>query len=215
MVVDDVVENRTVLGRMLEMIGADVVTVTCGEDALRRASAEVFNVVFLDVLMPGMDGFEAVARLRKLEAGPGLRVVATSAAVLAHERKRYDAAGFDDVLAKPISVKALNECLRRVAGVEFVFDAAPDGSASRRWSHQTAMAEAASLPDLVAGRLREACNLSSVTGARECAGELERLGLAGGHLARCLRECLQTFDLTPIGEIMGDTAPALNVAGRA
>jgi hypothetical protein len=74
--------------------------------------------------------------------------------------------------------------------------------------------EAASLPTSTLERLREACSLSSVTGARESFEDLVRLGLGDGDLARCLRECLGHFDLTPIAELIGEGSALIEAAAR-
>jgi two-component system sensor histidine kinase/response regulator len=69
LVVDDQEANVRVLGDMLGQLGFEIVPVTSGEDALKRLAAHPADLVLLDVLMPGLDGFEVCRRIR---AQPGL-----------------------------------------------------------------------------------------------------------------------------------------------
>jgi CheY-like chemotaxis protein len=102
---------------MLEALGHEVTLADDGQRVLQAlASSEPFDVVLMDVQMPGMDGFEALAAIRRGELVDGSRtpVVALTAHTMAGDRARCLQAGFDDYLAKPIRAAALAEALERV-----------------------------------------------------------------------------------------------------
>jgi len=75
------------------------------------------DLVFLDVQMPEMDGFEATAAIRRMERDTGrrVRIVAMTAHAMSGDRKRCLGAGMDDYVAKPISVKEIDRILVQVA----------------------------------------------------------------------------------------------------
>ena len=82
-----------------------------GRDALAKLRAEKFDVVFMDVRMPVMDGLACVQAIRRGEAGHdniGLRVVALTANALKGDREKYLDAGMDDYIAKPIDFEELD-----------------------------------------------------------------------------------------------------------
>jgi CheY-like chemotaxis protein len=159
-----------------------------------------------------MDGFETARHLRAMAPGPGVPIIATSAAAFIHERERYAEAGFREVLTKPIPFERLVECLTRVLGVRFELDRAVEES--DRWTEQGAAEEAALLPVALREELREAADTCSVTEARRCAAEVERLCGSDGHLARCVRECLGAFDLAPIAAVLSVAVPTVEAVAE-
>jgi PAS domain S-box-containing protein len=91
----------------------------CGEEALEILAAERFDLVFMDIEMPGLGGLETTRRLRAMEGLRGAArtpVVALSAHVLAPEREAARAAGMDDFLAKPFSRAELLSAIERQTG---------------------------------------------------------------------------------------------------
>lgn len=122
LVVDDNAINQTVARAILEAAGAAVATVGDGHTALARLRIEDFDVVLMDVHMPGMDGVEAVRRIRSGQGGRiDLPVVALTADAMAGDAERLLAQGFDDAHPKPIRPAGL---LATVAGMRIVDAAA-------------------------------------------------------------------------------------------
>jgi len=113
---EDNLVNQKVASRVLEKHGHHIVTAANGRLALERLAAESFDLVLMDVQMPEVDGFEAVASIRKMEEGTGthLPVVAMTAHAMQGDRERCLAAGMDGYLSKPLNVKELLAVLRAV-----------------------------------------------------------------------------------------------------
>jgi len=109
---------------MLEKRGHTVVVVADGHQALMTLEKECFDLVFMDVQMPGMDGFEVTTALREKEkiTGNHLRIVAMTAHAMKGDRERCLEAGMDGYIAKPIHVKDL---IRAVEGVTCPAEAGP------------------------------------------------------------------------------------------
>ncbi|MBI1683346.1 PAS domain S-box protein [Caulobacter hibisci] len=115
LVVEDNATNRMVARRILEMLGAAVETAEDGLSGV-EAAERGFDLILMDVQMPGVDGLEASRRIRALPGPVGATpIVALTANVLAHQRATYLAAGMNGVAAKPISPTALLAEIVRVA----------------------------------------------------------------------------------------------------
>ncbi len=111
LIAEDNTVNQLVMSRLLQKRGHRVVVAENGRIALERAHRESFDIIFMDIEMPEMDGFEATALLR---ADPKLRdawVVALTAHGSAQDRQRCLDAGMNDYLAKPIDPKELDRVL--------------------------------------------------------------------------------------------------------
>jgi CheY-like chemotaxis protein len=114
LVVDDNSVNRLIARRMFERVGAMVAEASDGPDALALLAHTRPDLVLMDLQMPGMDGYEALAILRERERG--LRrtcVVAFTAHASSDERAAARLAGFDDYLTKPLTAESVAECMRR------------------------------------------------------------------------------------------------------
>ena len=108
LVVDDNLANQMVARAILEAVGAVVAVANDGHAALARLRMEDFDVVLMDVHMPGMDGVEAVRRIRAGEAGRSdLPVVALTADAMVGDAERLLAQGFDDAHPKPVQPAGL------------------------------------------------------------------------------------------------------------
>lgn len=115
LVVDDNVDAADTTAMLLEDLGCDVRAVYSGEAAVAMAAAWHPTVVFMDLGMPGMDGFAAGERLRSLPNGGDLTLVALSGWGQARDRDRSLRAGFDQHLTKPVDPEILRQLVRDVA----------------------------------------------------------------------------------------------------
>lgn len=113
LVVDDHPINLLLARDLLHSLQVDVVTAADGTEALRAAVGGRFDIVFLDVQMPGMDGLEVCRRLHEQLADTCPPVVALTAHAFPHEREQFLAAGMDECLTKPVSGSHLASCLGR------------------------------------------------------------------------------------------------------
>jgi len=124
LVVDDNSVNQTVARAILEAAGASVVTAGDGHTALARLRIEDFDVVLMDVHMPGMDGGEVVRRMRAGEGGRvDMPVVALTADAMVGDAERLLAQGFDDAHPKPIQPAGLLATVARLRSGVVVVEA--------------------------------------------------------------------------------------------
>ncbi|MBV9493702.1 MAG: response regulator [Acidobacteria bacterium] len=110
---EDEAINRIVLLGMLEHRGYHADAVTSGEEALRALAETPYDVIFMDIQMPGMDGLDVTRRIRKT-ATRQPHIIALTAHALAGDRERCLAAGMNDYLSKPIDMGQLEAALERV-----------------------------------------------------------------------------------------------------
>jgi PAS domain S-box-containing protein len=119
LVAEDNEFNADLIRQLLQRRGCDVRIASNGTDAVALARAGAFDLMLLDLHMPGMDGFEVIMRLREVERRTGghLPVVALTARARAEDRERCLAAGMDDFLAKPVRADVLWSAIARTTGV--------------------------------------------------------------------------------------------------
>ena len=123
LVVDDTELNRDLLLRRLQRDGHTVAAASDGSEALRRLAAEPFDVVLLDVMMPGLDGFAVLERMQADPALRQVRVVIVSAVDDVNSVARGIEMGADDYLTKPINPVLLNARLTAALAKKRVADA--------------------------------------------------------------------------------------------
>src|SRR5690606_25943218 len=102
---EDNVVNQRVAMAMLRKAGHEVVLVERGQDAVATTAAERFDLVLMDLQMPGMGGLEAIGAIRERERRQGghLPIVALTAHALKGDREQALAAGADGYVAKPLT----------------------------------------------------------------------------------------------------------------
>ncbi len=113
LIAEDNPVNQLLLKRLLEKRGHSVKVASNGRLALQAIEKDAFDLVFMDVQMPVLDGLEAVAALRAREAATGARltVIAVTAHAMTGDRERCLEAGMDGYLTKPLNPRKLDELL--------------------------------------------------------------------------------------------------------
>lgn len=113
--VEDDAMNRRVVGDMLRVVGADMTEAADAETGLKLIETSIFNVILMDLRMPGMDGFEAIREIRaRGDDKASLPVIVVTADTALDLRERCMAVGADDVIRKPIAMGALLNSLGRM-----------------------------------------------------------------------------------------------------
>ncbi len=105
--------NQQVGLAMLAKLGIAVRVANDGEEAVKLAATEAFDLILMDCHMPVLDGYEASAAIRASEHAPRVPIVALTANVMEGNRERCLAAGMDDFLAKPYALEQLQSTLQR------------------------------------------------------------------------------------------------------
>ena len=104
LVVEDNDKNMKLFRDVLQATGYRTLEATTGEDAVDLAAEHSPDLVLMDAQLPGIDGFEALRRLRDDERTAGICVVALTAQAMEGDRERFLEAGFDGYISKPVDV---------------------------------------------------------------------------------------------------------------
>jgi len=119
LIVEDNATNRMIATKLLQNLGAVVATAPDGLTGVEAAAQGGFDLILMDVQMPGIDGLEAARRIRAMGGSVGATpIVALTANVLSHQRQSYLEAGMDGVVGKPISPAVLLAEISRLAAVD-------------------------------------------------------------------------------------------------
>jgi len=149
LVVDDSAENRAVFFSLLEPLGFEIREAGNGEEGLEQARQFLPDLLILDLVMPGMDGFELACRLRQLPEFQQTIVLASSATVFESYQLQSREAGCNDFLPKPIQAKDLLETIGYYLELSWVYqktDELPNQLPEAKANSSQAMQNAAIIP---------------------------------------------------------------------
>ncbi len=122
LMVDDNSMNRKIFAHLLEPTQMKVTTVSSGQKCLDIVTKEHFDIIFMDHLMPDMDGVETLRRLKELEGNLCVNspVIALTANAFTGAEEKYKAMGFDDFLPKPIATEKLENLIQILLPPEYI-----------------------------------------------------------------------------------------------
>jgi len=120
LVVEDNERNLKLLRDVLQYAGYVVRAARTAEDGIALAVSDPPDLVLMDLQLPGIDGVEALRRLRETPRTANIPVVAVTAQAMKQDRERVRQAGFDGYVEKPISVRAFPDQVRRFLPAEEV-----------------------------------------------------------------------------------------------
>jgi PAS domain S-box-containing protein len=122
LVADDKWENRSVINNLLSPIGFEVVEANNGEEGWRQILTFQPDLVITDLLMPELDGFGLIGRIRQSEEFNKIIIIVSSASVFESDQHRSIEAGGNDFLPKPVQAIALFQKLRQHLNLEWLYE---------------------------------------------------------------------------------------------
>jgi signal transduction histidine kinase/CheY-like chemotaxis protein len=200
LVVDDRASNRAVLSGLLVSVGCEVREATTGLETLEKVTEFRPDIVFLDLLMPEMNGMEVAKRILGADDGNGVspKIVAHTASALAQHREEALAAGCVDFIAKPIHAVRLYQCLEQHLRIRFLVE---ERTADAESSDED-LSEGLVLPPELVARLMVAAELHSTTALKAGLSELVALGPPAEKLAVTLRHLMRSYDMDGIQRLL-------------
>jgi two-component system cell cycle response regulator len=166
LVVDDILPNVKLLEAKLASEYYDVLTAMNGEEALRRVSDESPDLVLLDVMMPGMDGFEVCTKIKANPKTAHIPVVMVTALTDAQDKVRGLEAGADDFLSKPINDIALMARVRSLVRLKMSTD---------EWRIRANTANQLGVVDEASGAVKETAEQANILIIEDKDFELNRM----------------------------------------
>ena len=121
LVVDDHPENRLLLLDLLKLPGFEIILAENGLEAIKQAQQHQPDLIFMDLVMPVMTGFEAVVAIRRIPELAAIPIIAISASVLEGDQAQCILIGCNDFLNKPIEVERIFAMLQKHLQLEWVY----------------------------------------------------------------------------------------------
>lgn len=147
LIVDDDHDNRNVFRMLLEPLGFRITEAIHGQDALIKAQITPFHLILMDLVMPGMDGFETTRHLRQIPALRDVAIIAISANAFEHTRHQSLAAGCQAFLTKPLHIDTFLDCIASSLQLEWIYPAEHNAELPNpRASQDAAIGLSAALP---------------------------------------------------------------------
>jgi signal transduction histidine kinase/CheY-like chemotaxis protein/HPt (histidine-containing phosphotransfer) domain-containing protein len=117
LLVDDNMVNRQVAGEILKKSGCEVVLAVNGQDAINKSQKRHYDVIFMDIQMPDMDGVTATKKIKELGIKELAPIVAMTAYSMKEDKERFIKSGLDDYISKPIKATELLNKIRNILNI--------------------------------------------------------------------------------------------------
>ena len=116
LIIEDNEKNLKLVRDILQAKGFETMEAVNAEDGLALAKAHAFDLVLMDIQLPGMNGIQALGHLRADPATRGIPVAAVTASVTLQDQSQITDAGFDGFISKPIGLKDFLATVNRLLG---------------------------------------------------------------------------------------------------
>ncbi|GAK49048.1 ATP-binding region ATPase domain protein [Candidatus Moduliflexus flocculans] len=191
LVVDDSKESRLVMLQLLEPLGFDILLAENGKQAVEMAQTTRPNLIFMDLVMPVMNGFEAVKAIRRIPELQGLPIIAMSASVLSAEQEQSQNVGCQAFLPKPIDSGQLFDVLASYLPIQWEYEDAGEHILPDMPQEENEVILAP--PRDVLEIIYELAVLGKMSRLREQADRLEAMNVRYVPFAEKLRELIKAF----------------------
>jgi two-component system, cell cycle response regulator DivK len=113
LVIEDTEDNRQIIGDLLNSAGYELIEAVDGLEGVATAEREQPDLILMDIQLPGIDGIEALRRIRAERALDRVPVLAVSASVMPDDQRKIVGSGFDAFVGKPIDLKQFLATVQR------------------------------------------------------------------------------------------------------
>lgn len=201
LVVDDNRENLLLLSDLLAQTGFSLQEAENGEEAVEKFQEWRPHFIWMDVRMPGMDGYEATKQIRALPGGKEVKIVAVTASVIDDPQQVIQASGIDDVVLKPFRDQEIFEVMARELGVEYVYRDRTEAPAQPEGIELSAEM----LADLPPELLQELNQTTLVADREATLAVIERIEDHAPETAASLRALVEDFQMGCLQDLLDET----------
>ena len=202
LVVDDEPESRLLLQRLLQKAGFEVQVAEDGAEAVETFQSWGPDFIWMDLRMGGIDGGEAVRRIRAMPGGQQVRIAAVTASENTHS-----AMGMDDIVRKPYRAQEIFECMEHHLGITWRSDEPDARKPSERMAVGLRPEALAALPEDLRAELTDAV---VTLDANQIAGVIERISEVDPALSSALAYYADRFSLTTVWEALKQSKNMIN-----
>ncbi|MCP4750081.1 MAG: response regulator [Proteobacteria bacterium] len=201
LIVEDIRENRILLRRFLEEIGFTVGEAINGKEAVEMFEEWRPHLIFMDMRMPVIDGYEAAQRIKSTRKGSTIPIVALTASALEEERSKIMAVGCDDFIRKPFKEDVLYETLSQHLDARYIYEEVKAAQAVPKvpiWERLTPEI-LAGLPESISKELKQAVTELDRTKIMAVVESIRKLDPS---TAKALAEMVKTFQYDKLLDLM-------------
>ncbi len=203
LIADDKEDNREFLAQLLGPAGFAVRQAVDGAEALKEFGEWQPQLILMDLKMPGMDGYEAIRRIRALPGGGEVKIIAVTASIFGETNRDAIGAGADEVILKPFREAELFEKMGGLLGAEYVYEeeaAVPAAAEDNGEPEALKPGAMAGLPPELVAQLREAAINGDFPLLLELSSQVEA---RDKRLAAALRSLAGKFNMQRILNLLG------------
>jgi CheY-like chemotaxis protein len=206
LIVDDRYDNRQLLIKLLNPLGFELKEASNGKDAIALWDCWEPHLIWMDMRMPVMDGYEATKQIRATTKGQATAIIALTAIAFEEERAVVLSAGCDDFLRKPFRESDIFEAMHKHIGVRFVYEGSTQRDlaiAEDEENNVLTAATFAALPGKWVASLEQAIlsvNLKLVFAL------IEQIRPENAALANTLNSCINNFEYDKILSLITESA---------
>jgi PAS domain S-box-containing protein len=194
LIVEDNDNNRNLLVKLLGAVGFEIQEAVNGRDAIKIWKKWRPHLIWMDMRMPIMDGYQATTRIKNSPDGEGTVVIALTASAFEEDRFKVIEHGCNDFVRKPFKEDEIFEMLKKHLGVRYVYEQGDDcckpSALSAKISEERLIASISDLPEEVAFKLKEATELSDADMIDEV---IEEIRTGSVQLAEALFDLVENF----------------------
>ncbi|MBP0016571.1 MAG: response regulator [Cyanobacteria bacterium SBLK] len=194
LIVDDKVLNRQLLVKLFNPLGFELKEASNGKEAVDIFAAWQPHLIWMDMRMPVMDGYEATRTIKATTQGQATAIVALTASVLEEEKAVILSAGCEDFMRKPFREEDIFAAMHEHIGVEFIYEEIQEKTTQQTRAILT-RENLTALPKEWQTELKEAVVNSD---RKAMNGIVEKIALEYGELAEALQKCLYNFEYEKI-----------------
>ena len=198
MVVDDKDTNRDLLEKLLSQVGFEVRTAVNGLTALALFKDWQPQIVLMDMVMPVMDGFESIRRIRTLPNGDDAAIIAVTASVLGEDKKRVIDAGANAFIRKPFREQELFSAMGKYSGISYRYEA------QSMEPEQSEIDVAQTINHLPIDLQRQLQDAAQILDIDQLAQLIEEVVSIDANLGKVLNHMVKNLDLEALMILIGD-----------
>jgi two-component system sensor histidine kinase/response regulator len=202
LVVDDSLENRSLLTTLLSRVGFTVQQAKDGKEAIAVFEDWSPHLIWMDMRMPVMDGYEATRRIRALPGGDAVKIAAVTASAFEEQREEILASGCDDMVRKPFREHKVFETMAQHLDVEYVYEQAAGEEPERAPRVHLTAEMLANLPPELRKELEETTLALNREATLQVIGRIEE---QAPDTARALRLLVEEFQMGRIRKLLEET----------
>lgn len=199
LIVEDQLENRLLLKRLMEFVGFQVFEAVNGQQAVEQFTRWQPHFIWMDRRMPIMDGITATQKIRTSPNGDKVKIVAVTASVFTEQRQEFLDAGVDDIVGKPYRDAEIFTCMTKHLGVQFIYDEpVNEKNVTEQVLNDQRLKQ---LPEALLSELQQAAMSLDI---EQSLAVIEQISAIDAPLADVLADRINQFDFEAITKLLGE-----------